>query len=41
MERGHLLAALIGMPGKIPYLHGTWIGIPSEMLESAREAVYK
>ena len=41
MERGHLLATLIGMAGKNPYPYGTCLGSTSEMLESAREAVYK
>ena len=41
MDRGHPLATLIGMAGKILTLLGLFFGVPSEVLESARKAVYK
>jgi hypothetical protein len=41
MERGHLLAALIGMTGENPHRYENFLESNPETLESAREAVYK
>jgi hypothetical protein len=41
MERGYLLSDFIGMSGKNPYPFWTFLELIPEVLESAREAVYK
>jgi hypothetical protein len=41
MERGHPLAPPIGMAGINPYRHQPFSENKFEVLESAREAVYK
>jgi hypothetical protein len=41
MERSHPLAALIGISGKNHYPYWTFFENSPELLESAREAVYK